>query len=643
MFSVVANASRFAYGATLHSSIMLRSLAVIGAAILLVGLAYVLYSRFRPRVPLACRSHDLDEFADDLYAAVDRHVQAVERVADRDSRVASLAGRIASLRANRIDAQDWRFFFMFRDYLRGEKGATRDAMWAFTRFDDNVLADMAPDGVRQRLCPNGKDVDQMRLEAYRVGPAAAMNAFRADVALVSSALGALDPTSDAELLAARLAVHELDVALNDYDAAIVRSWNLRRAQGFFKLQLSLLKIYFSELTHYVFVKMIKGKAWGAFKGWIDYLRDRTVRMLRSAKDAVWDLMMAETFEPEPEQEGPVVEHFGALISPLLNIGKVFKLVVTFAKKLADFVTNPASFILWLIRLALFVTLGMALAMLDIVYSAVFSYPVSFLLAFAVCSGITLAWLALYVLGLVALIVATVLDMATKGGISTLLRCENAPDAWAAQPGFKDRNLYARMLGCFAPCAAGFRPSKGGLTCVPLPVGEPAFCPQQFVYTAGARRADAPRAQLHAFRPTAEFWAATDVDKLARLYAYHDELQAYMASCASTYERYDRLPRSMCANLDALLPKDASKDDRETLRRLCTLTYCDFARPGDARPKFCPVAAPPVVPGPPGTEPSPQVRLVSRVLSTVVALAMLLALLLSLYARFGAAAVAVDAE
>ena len=572
--------------------------AVIGLLLLVAGIVYVLVFIAYPRPFALCHTESVE---DELATLLTEHVvPSIGKFASlggstgRDAHLqlpaelSDVAACARSLVAQKVDVDDWTFFYMFREYLLH---GTKTAHWIFTRFDGNMIVKMAPERIVALLCPGGAGPDQAAVDAYRQGPFAAMDRFRAALAAAVARLGALRREPDPGRLEHLLECMYLDLVLNGYEKQIVHAFNMRRTHGFV-LQLNLLKVYFSELTTYVFAEQIRKNTWGAFGEHVKSMTEGVKGAWNAIMEAV-DAKRKELIEsfvdgPAGTAKPEVREHFEAILGIIpvfMFLFELLKMVFMFIKKLSDFVKDPLGFILWVIQVLVLTMLQIFMKIFGAFFVALLAGPVAFVVVFVMSVVVTAMWVAIYAAMMVQLLLWTVVDMATGGAVVRLLRCENRLDAWATAPAFKDGSVFGRFFACYSPCASGYRPF--GALCAAKPATDAALCPHQYIYRAAfadAKDGTTTAPQTVEFAPSARFWSRSGRQKHDDLGAFYDGLAQYVVGCSEAFQPYDHVVRSLCANLDALVPPDGgARAENEKLRELCRQVYCDFAK---APAEFC---------------------------------------------------------
>ena len=566
------------YDSTVSSVIFVYAFIGLLVVAVVLAIAYYLYAYTRPRLVAPCQGGS--SFDDGAAVVYKRIVANMSRLrldsssssssSSSDPKLATLVADVAALDGLGVTVDDFNFYFQFHELLVGK--GTPTVFWFFTQFDKNVVARMAPPKVLAALCPGGR-VDEDRLNQYRFREFAAMAKFHNDVAQASAAMGPLDAMPDGGQLAPWLAVHDLDVIFSQYSASLIRGYNLRRARGF-AFQLSLLKVYLSEFAHHVFIEKIKEEIWGAFMARIAAVKKKTTELYEELVGSLTDLL--------DEMINEKREGFGALFEIFMLPLKILTLLFKMFQKIADFFDDPLGFIVWIVTVILIFLLLVSVTIFGAIFMNVALVPFSFGVAFVISTVLTVFWLITFFFVFSVLIVVTVLDYVTAGHVMMLFRCENALDAWITAPGFGKGNVYERALLCLRPCNGSFDPH--GLLC--LKSQDPEFCPQQYIFSKcsigpaiyayeGADHALSPVVQT--FSPGVDYWAADEKGKVEIVRAFYAKIHRYVQGCESAYKAFDRLPRSMCANLATLQVKD------RVIEKLCAQTYCEFA---EVKASFC---------------------------------------------------------
>ena len=617
------------YNTVVYGELFTQGLFYFGCVAVALAVLYYIWRYMRPRLFSPCHTEkDFPKKAGEIYDRAFELMARISMAAKEDGRLSDLSSQIDRLNAMGVTADDFAFTYQFADYLLGH--GTPGIFWFFAQFDKNVIHLMAPPKVREFLCPNGT-LDEGRLSDYRAREYSAIMDFRKSVANASAAMGPLDRLSTEtprSLLSAWLAVHELDVSLNSYADALVRANDLRRTHGI-AFQLTILKIYLSEFSHYVFVTEIKETIWGGMSAWSTMFQDRIRSLYDTLVTDLNDLLDAKINERQ-ENFGVL---FGALSAIFNLIPKVIKLVFKMFEKVADFFDDPLAFFEWIIACMILFVLLLCVNILGGMFVAIWLVPVAIASAFIVCVVLTAFWLAAYYFMFIALVVLTAIDLLTGGHVLMLFRCENLPDAWSNAPGFQKDNLYERQLVCMRPCSEGFEPK--GMFCTALSSAEPPFCPHQYIYSALSRSPLVATAILTAtvkkplstrtyvFHPGVEYWAATEEGKSKIIREFYATLWGYVGSCIKAFAPFDKLTKSMCANIDALSPE--AKGD---IRQLCTQIYCEMT---DAPASWCDVSD--KKPPPPTNDKiDDDATIMTKILVTAATVSVACVLLYSLHGR-----------
>lgn len=383
-----------------------------------------------------------------------------------------------------------------------------------------------------------------------------------------------------------------DLMMNNYLPQIIPMYDMRKSGGVANFM--IFKLYFSDYTKYVFSETLPD-VWEDFVEVMDKIYETIVGTIKSKKVSSFfsalpmTLAGVSTFEDKKEDlvEGWKYadddDQTETFIDALINIAKTFIKMFKLISVLVTFVLNPLKFIQVLIGfvvgLFIFLIYTVLVILSPIFYIPAFFYTLVFKL------GITIVWLAIYVVNFLIYLILWIVDFATAGAVLQMLRCENLPTAWHAFAGFAKGNIYKRQVFCSYRCGDNYTPK--GLVCRRNPKYEPPFCPQQVIYSAFTGNTDDldNKNLIHKYKPTIKFykqnedWRMNDIEK-----AYNNRVD-FIDQCKTTYKDYDHLSKSACrffineSGPRAL--KTTDPDKYNNLLDLCYQAYCDF----DNEPSF----------------------------------------------------------
>ena len=159
----------------------------------------------------------------------------------------------------------------------------------------------------------------------------------------------------------------------------------------------------------------------------------------------------------------------------------------------------------------------------------------------------------------------------------LTACENDPRSWYRTPHWHTRNRYDRLFGlgvCMAPCASGYSPALGGLTCGRSAASAPKRCPHAYVTLAAER-----------------FGRNTGAARLAD--GGTPEGKEYREKCGELAPDalHSMLPEAVCWQTEAARPGEFASADVSAMcyEMLCSKKATSGAKAAAtaaARPSFC---------------------------------------------------------
>lgn len=296
--------------------------------------------------------------------------------------------------------------------------------------------------------------------------------------------------------------------------------------------------------------------------------------------------------------GDIFSLAGAIANLMGDIGMI---VTTFANIISNFISDPfGEFIaLLLMLLGIVITIPLTILyfltkvlMIDIILATVYAFILS------------VAWCVIYTLFLVLTVVLVavpyfflwILDIMTGGMISRLMRCENNPHGWYADPGFVEGNEYsAEPLSCWGPCSQRYKLTYGGSCCGARSGYMPDFCPQQQIYriyASGAPVKDRGPSVMVNYTPQVGFNTMTIEQRKAAIEAAYMEKIVWYQNCYDGLGSRDYLTRHLCDSVDVLFPFDAAATASNqtsssppppvnvAMSTACKEIFCDY-QPGTA--------------------------------------------------------------
>ena len=535
--------------------------------------------------------------------------------------------------------------------------ADTHAWGGFVRWDKNYVATMlgtyGMTGVQEAIIdPGTGEPDDNMLIGYIRGVQYKISLQRQKLAAAAAQIASAAGGSPAN--GAMISTMKANTILNVYTDKLVFDFNMRRPPSFnnvaqqaaagqkmavnsprFIFQLTLMKVYLSELAHYIFVDQIKNTIWPFYAKFVKSFTTAINEMYVTVSSGIFDLLkkmiaappasLVEQMTTEPPPP-PIVEHMSGLQSffdAFLIIPQFIEFLMAMAQNIDSFFSNPLGYLLWIVFVVLLIVLYIVWTVVGGIYDAALVYPTAVLGALAVCVAWTAVWLLLFAVVLVIFAVFIIIDWLTVGYVCLLLRCENTPDSWIYRGGFQYDNIFTQNIVCSRPCPAGFKPT-GGFFCQAVPQGEPTYCPHQYIYSAysSANPAGNPASteattyvapvkttdanlqtlpnrkeyiapQSYSYVPDASYHQADDATRLRMIQDFRDlYVTNYFDSCVQAYKPYDAMTLAICVDVfnngAGSAVGSINPGDVDAVREICYELYCEFSK---SNANFCGQAAP----------------------------------------------------
>jgi hypothetical protein len=191
--------------------------------------------------------------------------------------------------------------------------------------------------------------------------------------------------------------------------------------------------------------------------------------------------------------------------------------------------------------------------------------------------------ALLVFILVICLIISILNVASGGALKNLILCQNSPTAWYKTPNFHFKNAYERGLFCNSPCKTRYQPDATGTSCVKLPKGYPAFCPQAEIvrlYT-GMRKDHTYMYNDYPVNGNIKYLTKSPSMREELLKNYFLKKNDFMNVCNDKMSSYNNISLSICSSLDMIdsdtgnsFTKGMSSSEINKIRQVCKQAYCN---------------------------------------------------------------------
>ena len=310
------------------------------------------------------------------------------------------------------------------------------------------------------------------------------------------------------------------------------------------------------------------------------------------------LMIANQMRPSMEgfrvqvREGFGLGDLFSLVGAIGNLmGNIGTIVNTFAGIIMSFVRNPFMALIQFLVLTLSVMITIPLVILYFICDVLmlgwaFSAVYGAILATWWCVAYTLFLIITVILVAIPYFFLWLLDIMTGGMVSRLMRCENSPNGWYADPGFVEHNEYSSApMSCWGPCAQRYKQTYGGTCCGARSGFMPDFCPQQQIYRIYEKGAipssDPGPVAFVNYTPQPGFNAMTMLQKKGSIETAYMEKIGWYQTCYDGMNKQDYLTRHICDNVDVLFPYEHPSPPPQvnvTLSTVCKEIFCDY-KPG----------------------------------------------------------------
>jgi hypothetical protein len=286
---------------------------------------------------------------------------------------------------------------------------------------------------------------------------------------------------------------------------------------------------------------------------------------------------------EGKEGTDTVEHM-SIFSAMQSAGTFFSNLKPMVEGIGDLFKNfnkdPFGTMLKFFGILVGILLAIVLEILYLLFSlTLFIYVFQFLWAWYLTFVIGFLWTVCMVLWTLLIAIPYfflwLLDLATKGTVVQLMRCENLPDAWSNTPSFAEGNGYRRIGGvaCAYPCEPRWKPWGGGFMCKKLPDFLPSMCPQQMIFRAYKGDTLSSPYVFDKFKPPPGFTVQDIVKQEKQIVEAYRVKVGYLGPCYEQLTKYDYVNRHICANIDRL--PNIPGGNREKLLHLCSQAYCDY--------------------------------------------------------------------
>lgn len=262
-----------------------------------------------------------------------------------------------------------------------------------------------------------------------------------------------------------------------------------------------------------------------------------------------------------------------------NVLAVLKLLLKF---LFQLITNPFKALFNIVLLLLGLVLSIILLLVYTIASLGPSILVGWVFSWA--GALVLAVIETFTYAILVLIATAcfiaiwIVNIASGGLLTFLLRCENKPDSWFNASGYHVGNLYKRFLmACYWPCSPGFE-NKWSYFCVKRQQSCPLYCPQQQIYGFLEQPEARNRLQPYMFErhlPDANFYTASIMAKRSILLKTMEKKKEFLGACMVKMKPYDFMNRSICANIEHLDGEKYPNDLKVKMANVCKQAYCDY--------------------------------------------------------------------
>lgn len=345
---------------------------------------------------------------------------------------------------------------------------------------------------------------------------------------------------------------------------------------------TLVKLYTEEYQYYIIYEKIV-PMWKRYpadaKRWMNIVQDA----ITSPSISRWISQLPSRFAGGGFTNDEVVEHFGLdkIIVAFISIGTVFS-------SLVNVITNPLSFIKFLIGVIFSITLQIVYIFVVLIGANIIAPCFGYVSRVFFNVGLTIFMIIILLLYYVIYIVLALIDTVTGGIIMKALRCENLPDAWAKLPNFSKSNKYTRTFLCSVPCAKRYEPN--GFLCVKKPKEIPTFSPQQIIYQTWENKQyfnNLKEQILYEKTPDQSYFLDLTPDEQKGMWGdVYKQSVDYYGETMDEYSKFDPIIRGMCTCMVSEETSQLSQEGKEKLKELCQYTYCTSEQPNLKNLPFC---------------------------------------------------------
>jgi hypothetical protein len=234
--------------------------------------------------------------------------------------------------------------------------------------------------------------------------------------------------------------------------------------------------------------------------------------------------------------GDVVENLGFL-KGLIELPKAFILLPQFLVTIIKFfkiLTKPFAIFRLVIGLIIGIGILILYIIVTIVASIIFIIPATIKVVFFKILA-TVLWIAIYAItAFVYVMIIFVINPFVGNSLTSVLRCENLPNAWLKYTNFMFGNKYERRFFCNGTCSSKFLSTANWCNATE----KPSQCPQQVIYNlfheSFWRNTKTPKVKelnsVYNFKPNLKYMGLKSEEREKILRAHLREKYSYLKDC-----------------------------------------------------------------------------------------------------------------